>query len=44
MEHVRFIGGVRHVYKFEFRNRPKGKRQHGRHACLWEDNIKIDLK
>jgi len=24
--------------------KPDGKRQLGRHWCVWEDNIKIDLK
>jgi len=46
MEHARLMGGERHSYKFEFRkkNPPKGRDSMGRHARIWEDNIKIDLK
>jgi hypothetical protein len=32
------------MYKVEFIKKNEGTRQHGRHARIWEDNIKIDLK
>jgi hypothetical protein len=37
------IGEGRGVYRVLV-GKPEGKRPLGRHMCIWEDNIKIDLQ
>jgi hypothetical protein len=37
------IRDMQNAYKILV-GKPEGKRPHGRLVCIWEDNIKIDLK
>jgi hypothetical protein len=37
------VGDIRNSYKI-FVGKPEGRRPLGKHRCMWEDNIRMDLR